>query len=166
MKNNIILAGGCFWGVEAYFAQLKGVLKVYSVYVNGNKENPTYKEVCEGIATHAEAIYLEYDDSIIQTNKVLEHFFRIIDPTSLNKQGNDIGIQYRSGIYYFDNNTHQTILNYINQIKDNYLKPILVEVEEVKNYYKAESYHQNYLANNPGGYCHINLNLAREDEKR
>ncbi|MFA5692388.1 MAG: peptide-methionine (S)-S-oxide reductase MsrA [Acholeplasmataceae bacterium] len=164
--NRIILAGGCFWGVEAYFAQLKGITKVYSGYVNGNKENPTYEKVCSGIATHAEAIYLEFDESIISLNKVLEHYFRIIDPTSLNKQGNDVGIQYRTGIYYYDDKTYRVAKKYLLNIQNNYKNPIVVELEEVDNFYKAEYYHQNYLANNPNGYCHIDLSLAREDEKR
>jgi peptide-methionine (S)-S-oxide reductase len=95
--NKLVLAGGCFWGVEAYFAQLKGVAKTRVGYIDGNKANPTYEEVCNGRATHAEAVELFYDDLSLES--ILDHYFRIIDPTSLNKQGNDRGVQYRTGIY-------------------------------------------------------------------
>ncbi len=164
--NKIVLAGGCFWGVEAYFAMLKGTLKVRSGYVNGNKENPTYQEVCSGIATHAEAIYLEYDESVISLEKILEHYFRIIDPTSLNKQGNDRGIQYRTGIYYYDDKSRDIAKKSLLDEQKKYKEKLVVELEQVNNYYDAEYYHQNYLAKNPNGYCHIDLNLINEDEKK
>ena len=100
--KKIVLAGGCFWGVEAYFAQLKGVLDTSVGYVDGNMKNPTYDDVCHGIATHAEACMITYDPTVISLNQVLDQFFRIINPFSLNKQGHDVGKQYRSGIYFID----------------------------------------------------------------
>src|SRR5690606_24452178 len=141
-------------GVEAYFKQLKGVMNTSVGYANGNKENPTYQEVCNGIANHAEAVQITYNENESNLNVLLEHFFRIIDPTSLNRQGHDIGIQYRSGIYYHDEETKQAALNYIIQEQKKYTKKIVVAVEPLKNYYLAENYHQDYLDKNPNGYCH------------
>lgn len=164
--KNLILAGGCFWGVDAYFRQLKGVADTKSGYANGNKDNPTYREVCDGIATHAEAVKITYDPSILSLNDLLDHFFRIIDPTTLNRQGNDVGVQYRSGIYYDDEATKETALKYIEKEQQNFKKKIVVQVEPLKNYYLAEDYHQDYLQKNPTGYCHIDLGLAKESEKK
>jgi len=162
--KTLTLAGGCFWGVDAYFRQLKGVIDTKSGYANGNKDNPTYTEVCNGIATHAEAVKITYDPSVLDLNKLLEHFFRIIDPTSLNKQGNDRGIQYRSGIYFEDELTQNKALAYIKKEQLKYSKPIVVEVEKLKHFYLAEDYHQDYLQKNPTGYCHIDLGLAKAEE--
>lgn len=164
--RRIILAGGCFWGVEAYFKQLKGVVHTSTGYANGNIENPSYKEVCNGIATHAEAVEVVFDPKVTSLSKIFEHFFRIIDPTSLNKQGNDIGVQYRSGIYFEDEEDKQEALAYIKKEQEKYSKPIVVAVEPLENYYLAEDYHQDYLEKNPGGYCHIDMGLAKEDEKK
>jgi len=164
--KEITFAGGCFWGVEAYFKQLKGVVDTSVGYANGNKEHPTYQEVCNGIANHAEAVHITYDEKETNVNVLLEHFFRIIDPTTLNKQGHDIGIQYRSGIYYHDEQTKQAALDFIKEEQKKYTKTIVVALEPLKNYYLAENYHQDYLDKNPGGYCHVNLSLASEDEKK
>lgn len=162
--KTLTLAGGCFWGVDAYFRQLNGVIDTKSGYANGNKDNPTYTEVCNGIATHAEAVKITYDSNILNLDKLLEHFFRIIDPTSLNKQGNDRGIQYRSGIYFEDELTQNIALEYIKTEQLKYDKPIVVEVEKLKHFYLAEDYHQDYLQKNPSGYCHIDLGLAKAEE--
>lgn len=164
--KEITFAGGCFWGVEAYFKQLKGVIDTSVGYANGNKENPSYREVCDGVATHAEAVYIKYEEKEISLNQLFEHFFRIIDPTTMNRQGHDIGVQYRSGIYYHDFMTRDFALEYIAAEQKNYQKKIVVSVEPLKNYYLAENYHQDYLDKNPGGYCHVDLNLAKEDEKK
>ncbi|HEY8406305.1 MAG TPA: peptide-methionine (S)-S-oxide reductase MsrA [Acholeplasma sp.] len=164
--KEITFAGGCFWGVEAYFKQLKGVVDTSVGYANGNKEHPTYQEVCNGIANHAEAVHITYDEKETNVNVLLEHFFRIIDPTTLNRQGHDIGIQYRSGIYYHDEETKQAALDFIKEEQKKYTKTIVVALEPLKNYYLAENYHQDYLDKNPGGYCHVNLSLASEDEKK
>src|SRR5690606_24625612 len=126
--KKIVVAGGCFWGVEAYFKQIDGVLDTTVGYANGNKENPSYQEVCNGIATHAEAVLIEYDENITNLEKVLKHFFHIIDPTSLNRQGHDVGIQYRSGIYYEDEQSKLTAEKMIDELRPKYQKPIVVAV--------------------------------------
>ena len=150
--KKIILAGGCFWGVEAYFNQLKGVLETSVGYVDGNKKNPTYKEVCDGRATHAEAIEVTYDEKVITLEKVLDQFFRIIDPFSRNRQGHDIGRQYRTGIYYDDDNDKVLVLNYMEKIFAKDLPRVATEVKKNLDYELAEEYHQDYLKKNPGGY--------------
>ncbi|HHU24770.1 MAG: peptide-methionine (S)-S-oxide reductase MsrA [Bacilli bacterium] len=164
--KRIILAGGCFWGVEAYFQRLKGVVKTTVGYTNGNMENPTYEDLKKHRATHAEACEIYYDETIMPLEKLLTHFFRIIDPTSLNQQGMDIGLQYRTGIYYTAEEDLKTINEYIEKIRNNYARPIVVEVQKEKGYYLAEEYHQDYLDKNPQGYCHVNLNIIPEEDKK
>lgn len=164
MEKSIIVAGGCFWGVEAYYQRLKGVIKTQVGYANGNIANPTYEQVCSGVATHAEVVEIFYNENEISLNKILEHFFRMIDPFSLNKQGNDIGIQYRSGIYYKNNQDYEIINNFIINEQKKYHKKIMVEVLKLENYYQAENYHQDYLLKNPTGYCHINLAIIKAEE--
>lgn len=154
--TKIYLAGGCFWGVEAYFQSILGVTKTKVGYIDGLKENPTYEEVCSGKFKHAEAVMLEFDESIITYENILNHFFYIIDPFSTNKQGNDIGIQYRSGIYIDNSLYDKTIIYLQNKFKSNY-QDLKTEVKLNKTFYLAEEYHQNYLIKNPQGYCHINL---------
>ena len=109
--KTIYLAGGCFWGVEAYFSRMPGILSTISGYANGKTEDPTYQEVSTGETGYAETIFIEYDSSIISLDEILEHYFSIIDPTSLNKQGNDIGTQYRTGIYYTDDDDYPVIMH-------------------------------------------------------
>lgn len=164
MEKRIVLAGGCFWGVEAYYQRLNGIIKTEVGYANGNIENPTYEQVCSGEATHAEVVSVVYDNSLISLEKVLEHFFRMIDPYSLNKQGNDVGIQYRSGIYYENDEDHETVKTFIANKQKDTNKKIVVEVLKLQNYYLAENYHQDYLIKNPTGYCHIDLSLIRPEE--
>ena len=158
--NEIYLGGGCFWGVEGYFKQLNGVIKTTVGYANGKSDKTSYKEI--DVTGHAEVLHLVYDKEIISLDEVLKHFFRIIDPTSLNKQGNDIGTQYRAGIYYIDEISGNFALNFIKEEQKHYLKKIVVEVEPLKNFVLAEEYHQDYLGKNPKGYCHIDLNLAKK----
>lgn len=162
--KKIILAGGCFWGVEAYFNQLKGVLETSVGYIDGNKKNPTYKEVCDGRATHAEAIEVIYDEKVITLEKVLEQFFRIIDPFSRNRQGHDIGRQYRTGIYYENEDDKTKALNYMEAVFGKDLPRVATEVKKSLDYELAEEYHQDYLKKNPGGYCHIDMGLAKKEE--
>lgn len=166
MEKRLILAGGCFWGVEAYYQKLKGIITTNVGYANGNIENPTYEEVCSGQATHAEVVAVIYNSSQISLEKVLEHFFRMIDPFSLNKQGNDIGVQYRSGLYYESLEDKKIIETFIKKEQEKYDKKIVVEVEELQNYYLAENYHQNYLIKNPTGYCHIDMSLIKPEEMK
>ena len=162
--KEIILAGGCFWGVEAYFQRLNGVIKTEVGYTDGVSENPTYKEVCSGTTNHAEACKIIYDENIITLEKILEHFFRIIDPTSLNRQGYDIGTQYRTGIYYKTAEDKEIAENFIKAEAEKYNKPIVVDIKKESRFWNAEEYHQNYLIKNPKGYCHVDLNLIKDEE--
>ena len=162
--KEIILAGGCFWGVEAYFQRLNGVEKTIVGYTDGKTENPSYKEVCSGETNHAEACKILYDEKIISLEKILEHFFRIIDPTSLNRQGHDIGTQYRTGVFYNNLEDKEIIEKFIENKKSEYSNPIVVDVKEEKRFWNAEEYHQNYLIKNPGGYCHVDLDIIKPDE--
>lgn len=157
--KEIYLASGCFWGVEEYFSRINGVVDTEVGYANGTVENPTYKQVCTGITGHAETTYIKYDENIISLESLLERFWRIIDPTSLNKQGGDIGNQYRTGIYYVNEEDLQVIERSLEEIKPKYNKPIVTEILPLKSFYDAEEYHQDYLKKNPGGYCHIDMNL-------
>ena len=155
--KKIVLAGGCFWGVEEYFSRIDGVKETKVGYANGHKENPTYEEVCTGLTGHAEAIYIEYAQDEVNLDKILEKYFGIIDPTVLNRQGPDIGHQYRTGIYYIDKEDLEVINEYKEKEQLKYDKPIVTEIEPLKCFYDGEEYHQSYLKKNPGGYCHINL---------
>lgn len=164
--TTIYLAGGCFWGVEGYFKRLKGVIETSVGYINGNDIKPTYELVCNGTATHAEAVKIIYDQESISLNKLLDYFFRVVDPYAINKQGNDVGVQYRSGIYFDDINMRDSIILYIkNKFKNKYAL-VKTEVDINKGYYLAEEYHQDYLTKNVNGYCHINLlDMETEDMK-
>ncbi|VEU81229.1 peptide-methionine (S)-S-oxide reductase MsrA [Haploplasma axanthum] len=165
MEKEIVFAGGCFWGVDAYFKDVLGVIETKTGYANGNTKNPTYEDVCAGIATHAEVVYIKYDGNKTNLNILLDHFFRIVNPYTLNKQGNDIGIQYRSGIYYSNLDDKKIVADYINKLQAKSDRKIVVAVEELRNFYEAEEYHQDYLTKNPKGYCHIDLGLLKEEEK-
>ncbi len=160
--KKITLAGGCFWGLEAYFSRVKGIQKTIVGYIDGLSDDPSYEEVCDG-SGHAEAVYIEYDELVISLGKILKHFFRIIDPTQINRQGNDIGIQYRSAIYYYEESERSVALKFLESVKQNYKKPIKTQVLLASTFYDAEQYHQKYLDKNPYGYCHIDLNLLKED---
>lgn len=164
MTKRIIFAGGCFWGVEAYFKRLKGVIKTSVGYIDGNIKNPQYEDLIAQRASHAEACEIIYDDKIINLLTLLEHLFRIINPYSLNKQGGDIGIQYRSGVYYQDEQDYKIIKNYITTLQSQTSQKIVVEVKKETAYYLAEEYHQDYLDKNPSGYCHVDLSLIRKEE--
>lgn len=155
--SQICLAGGCFWGTEAFVERIFGVESTEVGYANGTTQNPTYKEVCTGKTRHTEAVLVRYDASILPLERLLEAFFTTIDPTSLNKQGGDIGTQYRTGIYYQDQSMRPVIDDFISSQSPNYSSKIVVEVLRLESFYKAEDYHQKYLAKNPGGYCHVDL---------
>jgi len=164
--KKIVLAGGCFWGVEAYFKRVKGILATKSGYANGKTKEVTYKDVCTGETGYVEACCLEYDEKILQLKMILDHLFRIIDPTSLNKQGGDIGTQYRTGIYYIDLKDKGIVKQYIEDQGSSYSKPIVVEIEKLDKFYDAEEYHQEYLEKNPNGYCHVDFSLLKDEEKQ
>lgn len=159
IKNNseIYLAGACFWGVEAYFSKIHGIVDTTVGYANGNTENTNYEMI--KITHHAETVHIKYDIEKISLDEILQYYFKIIDPTSINKQGEDIGGQYRTAIYYTNDEDKQIICKFIENKKDEFDKPIVVEVEKLKNFVIAEQYHQDYLKKNPNGYCHINLNI-------
>ena len=153
--KTIYLAGGCFWGVEKYLSLIPGVEITTAGFANGNTENPTYEEVCHNNTGHAETIRVEYDESELSLPFLLDLYYDVIDPTSVNRQGNDTGTQYRTGIYYVHKEDKDIILASIALLGKNYDKPIAIEVKALENFYSAEESHQKYLDKNPGGYCHI-----------
>ena len=161
MKANaeIYLAGGCFWGTEHFIRQVKGVVETKVGYANGTTENPSYREVCDDNTGHAETVYVAYDQDAVPLERLLDLFFMTIDPTMLNRQGMDIGTQYRTGIYYTDQADLPTINAALAELQKNYQKKLVVEVLPLDNFYEAELYHQDYLEKNPGGYCHISPRL-------
>lgn len=165
MNKTLYLAGGCFWGVEKYFSLLKGVTDTTSGYANGTTANPSYEEVCSQNTGHAEAVKISYDSAQLSLSFLLEQFYKIIDPTLLNQQGNDIGTQYRTGIYYTDEADLPIIQASLAGLQAQFIKPLVVEVAPLQSFYNAEDYHQDYLDKNPGGYCHIPLS-AFEDAKK
>lgn len=160
--NTIYLAGGCFWGVEGYFKRIEGVKDTTCGYANGRTENPSYEDVCRHDTGHAETVKVDFNDEVISLEDLLIYYFRIIDPVSVNKQGNDVGTQYRTGIYYTDESQLPVIKAAIEREQRKYSEKIAVEVLPIENFYSAEEYHQDYLDKNPNGYCHINLDLAYE----
>ena len=153
--KKIVFGGGCFWGVEKVFYMITGVLNTEVGYANGKTENPTYEEVCNNDTDFVEVCYVTYDEEKISLENLLEKFWSIIDPTSVDRQGMDSGRQYRSGIYYIDEEDFDTLKKSKENTQKRYLMPIATEIEKLKNYYKAEEYHQGYLRKNPDGYCHI-----------
>ena len=168
MIKEIYLAGGCFWGIEAYFSEINGVIKTEVGYANGETLNPTYEEVKRGNTGYVETVKVIYDDRVINLEEILENYFEIIDPTIKDGQGVDFGSQYRTGVYFVDEFDREIIRNKILKEQEKYTKRILTENELLKNFFKAEDYHQKYLAKNPGGYCHIDLSkvLRKEIKKR
>ncbi len=161
--KKIIVAGGCFWGVEAYYERVKGITKSLVGYTDGEGKNPTYQEVCAS-SGHVESVLLEYDENIIDLRRILDHFFNIVDPTLLNRQGHDIGVQYRTALFYFSDEDKDFIKNYFDEIKKNYKKPILTEIKPAGVFWPAEEYHQKYLDKNPNGYCHVDLDSVNKIE--
>ncbi len=155
----IYLAGGCFWGVEKYMASVHGVIDAEAGYANGATESPTYGDVVTGTTGHAETVRVEYDPSIAPLPFLLELFYEAIDPTSLNRQGNDRGTQYRSGVYYVDPADRALVEASLAALQERYDSQVVIEVEPLTAYTPAEDYHQDYLDKTPGGYCHISQDL-------
>lgn len=153
--REIYFAGGCFWGVEKYFSAVTGIIETEVGYANGRTENPSYEEVCRQGTGHAEAVKILYDPEIISLPYLLELFYDVVDPTAKNRQGNDVGVQYRSGIYYVDEKDVPMIETSLVRLQGKYKTTLAIELLPLNNYYKAEEYHQRYLDKNPGGYCHI-----------
>lgn len=150
----IFLAGGCFWGVENFLRQVPGVRSTEVGYTNGPDPETNYDAVCDG-AGHAECVKVDFDEEILPLEKLLNFFYQIIDPTSVNRQGNDRGVQYRTGIYYADPKLAPEVEKSLQNLAQNFQNPIVVEHAMVENYVRAEEYHQKYLIKNPNGYCHI-----------
>ncbi len=159
----IYLAGGCFWGVEEYMSRIPGVLDVISGYANGNTENPSYEDVCCKNTGHAETVQVKFDSKILPLHVLLETFFTIIDPRRADGQGNDIGPQYRTGIYYIYETDLPVIEEIVKNEQQKHNLPIVTEVLPLDNFYMAEEYHQDYLRKNPKGYCHIDVTAAKDN---
>ncbi|WP_298841223.1 peptide-methionine (S)-S-oxide reductase MsrA [Clostridium sp.] len=162
--KEVWLAGGCFWGVEAYMARIYGVYDVTSGYANGNKDNPTYEEVSSGKTNFAETVHVLYDPDRVSLETLLTDFFKVIDPTSQNRQGNDVGNQYRSGIYYKNEKDKIVIDKVIKKQQEKYTSKISTENLPLKNFFLAEKYHQDYLEKNPNGYCHIDFSKLSDNK--
>ncbi len=154
--NKLVLGGGCFWCVEAVFSNVKGVFKAISGYAGGARKNPSYEQVCTGVSGHAEVVEISYEDEVITMDELLDIFWAIHDPTTLNRQGADAGTQYRSVIYYEDEVQKEIILDSIKKASLKFRDKIVTEVSPLPIFYVAESYHQNYFARNPDqGYCQV-----------
>lgn len=153
-QQTITLGGGCFWCVEAVYELVDGVSAVESGYCNGHLANPSYEQVCGGDTGHAEVVRVSFDDSVISLREVLEIFFHIHDPTTLNRQGNDVGPQYRSGIYFHGPEQQAVAREVLAEANAEHKGRVVTELQPERNYHRAEAHHQHYFARNPGqGYC-------------
>ncbi len=159
--QDIYLAGGCFWGVQHYLDCLPGVKDTQAGYANGRTANPTYEQVCYESTGHAETVKVTYCPQSISLPQLLNQFYQIIDPVSVNRQGGDVGTQYRTGVYYTDPRQQPIILASLEQLQADYAQPLAVEALPLSNFYPAEAYHQKYLEKNPAGYCHIPAAMFR-----
>ena len=154
--REIILGGGCFWCIEAVMHRVRGVKEAISGYAGGERENPTYQQVCSGATGHAEVVKVIYDENEITLDELLDIFFAIHDPTTLNRQGADVGTQYRSVVYYANEEEKKAIEAAIKRAQKEYSDPIVTEVSPKPKFYEAEAYHQNYYDQNPmQGYCQV-----------
>ncbi|MDR2028642.1 MAG: peptide-methionine (S)-S-oxide reductase MsrA [Treponema sp.] len=157
--KTIYIAAGCFWGAEKYFSLIRGVCRTEVGYANGNTENPSYEDVKHRETGHAETVLVEYDPAVISLPFLLDLYYEAVDPASLNRQGADVGTQYRTGIYYTDRDDLPLIEKSLEKLREKIGVPVAIEVKPLENFYTAEEYHQKYLEKNPGGYCHINQSL-------
>ena len=157
--KEIYLAGGCFWGTEHFLKLIEGVEATQVGYANGNIAHPTYQQVCTGKTDFAETVKVQYNPEVVDLPFLIGLYFKTIDPTSLNRQGNDRGTQYRTGIYYTQPDDLPIIKETVDRLAVGYTRPLVVEIKPLKNFYPAETYHQDYLDKNPGGYCHIHPEL-------
>ena len=155
----IYLAGGCFWGVEAFMSMIPGVTETRVGYANGSTVNPSYEEVCTGSTGHAETVEVRYDPDQVSLVSILKAFFEIIDPISVNHQGDDHGSQYRTGVYYVSPEDEETASKIFEVIQGKYSQPLATELKPLENFSDAEEYHQKYLDKNPKGYCHIDMSI-------
>ena len=155
-EQTIVLGGGCFWCTEAVYVQVRGITDVESGYANGSVERPTYEQVCTGRTGHNEVVKLTYDTAQVSTRQILEIFFIVHDPTQLNRQGNDVGTQYRSGIYYTTDEQKAEAEAIVQELARDkvYGKPVVTEIQPLRSYWPAEAYHQDFFERNPTqGYC-------------
>lgn len=160
--KEIYLAGGCYWGTQAYMDRIKGVYESSVGFANGIIENPTYEDVCTGDTGFAETTKIVYDTTLTTLSTIIQEYFSTINPTTINRQGGDVGHQYRTGIYYVNDEDIDAIKEIILEKSKMYDKPIVVEVLPLENYYEAHIEHQKYLEKNPKGYCHVNLDVLRD----
>ena len=161
--KTIYFAGGCFWGVEKYFSLAKGVISTCVGYTNGTKNNPSYHDLKSGLDDASETVKIDYDENVVSLEKLIELYLRVVDPYSKNKQGEDEGIQYRTGIYYLSNEDKQIVESYFNKIG---LKKHMIEILPLHKFFLAEEYHQDYLTKNPNGYCHVNMAKLKPEERK
>lgn len=159
MIKEIYLAAGCFWGAEKYLKCIRGVVDTTVGYANGSISHPTYREVSTDSTGYAETVRVRYETELIGLERIVQLYFQAIDPTSLNKQGEDEGTRYRTGIYYSDPEDLASIQRIYDRIRGDIKEPLQVEVKPLKNFYKAEEEHQDYLGKHPTGYCHISERL-------
>lgn len=161
--KTIYLAGGCFWGVEKYFSLAKGVIATEVGYANGTKDNPRYEDLKYGLDDAAEAVKIDYDEKVITLEKLLELYLRVVDPYSLNQQGGDKGIQYRTGVYFVNLEEKEVITNYLNS---HVIGKFQIEIKPLNKFFRAEEYHQDYLNKNPQGCCHISMAKLKPEEMK
>ena len=162
MRKKIYLAGGCFWGTEHLFSLVPGVVGTMPGYANSIVPSPSYQQVCTGRTDAAETVEVTYEDTEVGLTDLLKLFFKSIDPVSENRQGNDIGTQYRTGIYWIDADDAPVVEAQLAGLQRRYTMPLAVEAEPLRNFYPAEEYHREYLEKNPGGYCHVDKRLFDE----
>ena len=158
--KTIYLAGGCFWGMQKFLDQFDGVIRTETGYANGPDAAPSYQDVCAD-SGHAETVRVDYDEQTVTLAALLAYYFMVIDPLSVNRQGNDVGTQYRTGIYFEDDALLPEIMKSVQKERRKAGQPLAVEVRALENFYPAEEYHQKYLDKNPGGYCHIRPEMMR-----
>ena len=155
----LYLAGGCFWGVQRFIDQFPGVVETVAGFANGRTENPSYRDVCDNNTGHAETVKVVFDETVLPLEKLLSYYFLAIDPLSVNRQGEDEGTQYRTGIYFDDPTLLPRLRSFYDQKEKEIGKPLAVELLPLQNFYPAEEYHQKYLVRNPTGYCHLPTKL-------
>ena len=153
--KTIFLAAGCFWGAQHYLKQIRGVVETETGFANGNTEKPTYEEVYTDRTGYAEAVRVVFDPEVLPLRKLMNLYFDCIEPTSVNRQGDDEGTRYRTGIYYIDPEDYPTIHEAMHEVQHGYSSPLAVEVEPLRAFYPADEHHQDYLDKHPDGYCHL-----------
>ena len=165
MTKEIVLAAGCFWGAEHYLKRVRGVVKTETGYANGSISHPTYREVYTDKTGYAEAVHVVYDPEVLGLDRLIQIYFKAIDPTSVNKQGEDEGTRYRTGVYYVSEDQVPGIRAALDRTAEALGSALAVELLPLKNFYRAEEYHQDYLEKNPAGYCHLSPAIFRIAEE-